>query len=316
MNKTFYINGGAGRVISAIPALEKFHYLNPNNDFKVLVAGWESLYYSHPLLQNRTFSINQKGVFDNFIRDNLLVVPEPYSRRSYYTQQKSLAEVFDEEINETNDHRDIIYPKLYLQKQEINSIQFLINDKKDQFKKDRTIVFQPYGSGISINNNRPSDTSVRSLDVDDYLKIVNRLSKDFLVIFFGEKQFIHPGDNVTWKPAEDLNVDLRFWMSCISQCDYFLGIDSVGQHIARSFDKPGTVVMGSTFENNVSYPDHFTIFRNEYSPVYEPIRISFSDCDFSQRSNDRLMDFSQEQLNSICQTVENNFKKVSNSKVW
>jgi len=61
MNKTFYINGGAGRVISAIPALEKFHYLNPNNDFKVLVAGWESLYYSHPLLQNRTFSINQKG---------------------------------------------------------------------------------------------------------------------------------------------------------------------------------------------------------------------------------------------------------------
>ena len=39
MNKTFIINGGAGRVISAIPALEKFHRKNPENDFKVLEIG-------------------------------------------------------------------------------------------------------------------------------------------------------------------------------------------------------------------------------------------------------------------------------------
>ena len=40
MNHTvFHIDGGAGRVIAAIPALLKFHKNNPNDDFKVLVGG-------------------------------------------------------------------------------------------------------------------------------------------------------------------------------------------------------------------------------------------------------------------------------------
>jgi len=56
-NTTFIITGGAGRVIAAVPALEKFARLNPDDDFKVLVYGWESLFWSHPLLQDRTFSI-------------------------------------------------------------------------------------------------------------------------------------------------------------------------------------------------------------------------------------------------------------------
>ena len=101
MNKTFIINGGAGRVVAAIPALEKFARWNPHNDFKIFVYGWESLFWSHPLLQARTYSIGQKGVFNDYIKNSELMIPEPYERRSYYSQSKSLAEVFDEEINNT-----------------------------------------------------------------------------------------------------------------------------------------------------------------------------------------------------------------------
>ena len=36
-NTTFVISGGAGRVVTAIPALEKYHRLNPDDDFKVLI---------------------------------------------------------------------------------------------------------------------------------------------------------------------------------------------------------------------------------------------------------------------------------------
>ena len=78
MNTTFVINGGAGRVIAAIPALEKFARLNPENDFKVLIYGWESLYWNHPVLQKRTFGAVGKGTFEMFIKDNELIVPEPY----------------------------------------------------------------------------------------------------------------------------------------------------------------------------------------------------------------------------------------------
>lgn len=296
MNKTFIINGGAGRVLAAIPALEKFHRLNPDNDFKVLIYGWESLYWSHPLLQSRTFSISQKGAFEQFIKPYDLMVPEPYDRRSYYTQQKSIAEAFDEEINNTDDHSDLGKPNLYLQKQEIFAMKSILEEQKKKANRDRVVVFQPYGSGLQIINNRPFDTSFRSLDVDDYLRVARKLSEKALVVFFGEQNFIHPGDSFTFKPALTLSPDLRFWMACISEADYFVGCDSVGQHIARAFDKPGTVFMGSTFEKNVSYPDYFNFVRNGKTPVYAPIRVSGMDGEFADRANDGLMDFTQEQL--------------------
>jgi len=93
--------------------------------------------------------------------------------------------------------------------------------------------------------------------------------------------------------------DLRFYMAMISQCDYFVGADSVGQHIARSFDKPGVVIMGSTFEKNVSYPDYFKIYRNGIKPTYNPIRIGGVDCEMADRANDQVMSFNDQQLLEI-----------------
>ena len=40
MNTTFLLSGGAGRIIAAIPALEKYHRLNPDDDFRVVIYGW------------------------------------------------------------------------------------------------------------------------------------------------------------------------------------------------------------------------------------------------------------------------------------
>lgn len=298
VNKTFVINGGAGRVITAIPALEKYARLNPDDDFRVLIYGWEQLYWGHPLLQSRTYGMGQKGVFDEFIKNNELLVPEPYDRRSYYTQQKSLAEAFDEEINKTNDHEDLGKPNLYTQTSEERAVQTILEKVKQEKRKDKIVVFQPYGSGIGMQHNRPYDGSQRSLDVDDYLKIAKKLSEHAVVVYFGPKEYIHPGDDFSFKPY-DLNPDLRFWMNCIQQCDYFVGCDSVGQHMARAFDKPGTIVMGSTFEKNVTYPDYFHIYRNGKKPTYSPIRIAGIDCEFADRANDKIMEFTPEQLKEI-----------------
>jgi ADP-heptose:LPS heptosyltransferase len=95
------------------------------------------------------------------------------------------------------------------------------------------------------------------------------------------------------------NIDLRFYMAMISQCDYFVGVDSVGQHMARAFNKPGLVIMGSTFEKNVTYPDHFKIYRNGVKPTYSPIRIGGIDCEFADRSNDGVMKFSEKEIREI-----------------
>lgn len=307
------ITGGAGRVIASIPALEKFHRLNPNDDFKVIVHGWESLFWSHPILQDRTFGIQQKGLFPLFIKDNNLVVPEPYHLRSYYTQQKSLAEAFDEEINSTDDHSDLTKPNLYIQNQEKNAVKFIINNAKHEKHLNKVVVFQPYGSGIGISNGRPFDASLRSLDVDDYIKIGKELSKHAVVVYFGPKEFTHPLDNFSLK-VNDMNPDLRMYMSLISECDYFVGCDSVGQHMARSFDKPGTVVMGSTFDKNVTYPDHFKIFRNKIAPVYNPIRIGGIDCEFADRCNNDIMTFSDEDINLLISGIVSDLKNIKGTE--
>jgi hypothetical protein len=302
MNKTF-INGGAGRVITAIPALEKFHRLNPDNDFRVIVHGWDSLYWSHPILQKRTVGVHQKDLFDCYLKDYDAVCPEPYYIHDYYNQQISLAEAFDRQINNTTDHSDLGIPKLYLSTYERNSIKRIIGEFKEIHKKNKVVVFQPYGSCMALMNGRPFDNTFRSLDVDDYLFMLENLDKDCLVFFFGQKELRHPGDTLT-PDLTNFNPDLRMYMALISECDYYIGCDSVGQHMARSFNKPGSVFMGSTFEKNVTYADHFRIFRKkDHAPMYSPIRFGGVETEFTDRLNDGIMNFSKEELKEFCNVI-------------
>jgi len=303
MSTTFLINGGAGRVISAVPALEKFARLNPNNDFRVLVFGWENLFWSHPLLQKRTFSANAKGVFDAYIRDNQLLCPEPYFVPGYYQQKLSLAEAFDEQINSTADHSDLTAPTLYLSTFEHVSIKRIIEELKKQHNKSKLVIYQPFGSSAVKNNNLVFDKSERSLYHDQYYKLSDKLGKDCLIVYFGLRDLRHPNDKSTVY-LDQFNPDLRMYMSLIKECDYFIGCDSVGQHIARAFDRPGAVIMGSTIEKNVSYSDHFRIFRKaDRDPVYDPIRINQVDSEFTQRENDGIMNFTDKEIEEFAAII-------------
>jgi hypothetical protein len=303
VNTTFVINGGAGRVLTAIPALEKFARLNPDNDFKVLVYGWENLYWNHPVLQKRTFGAVGKGTFDLFIKNNELIVPEPYLQHAYYNQHLSLAEAFDVDINKTNDHTDINKPNLYISTYEQINIRRIIAELKEQHKKNKLVIVQPYGSTMTMNNGRPFDTSHRSIDVDDYIRLISKIDKNALVVYFGNPEFRHPADDIT-PNLNHFNPDLRMFMSFISECDYFVGCDSVGQHMARAFNKPGSIIMGSTFEKNVSYPDHFRILRKKgFAPTYSPLRLPGVDGDFADRSNDGIMSFSETEINEFANII-------------
>jgi hypothetical protein len=304
MNTTFIINGGAGRVITAIPALEKYHKLNPNDDFRVIIHGWQDLYWSHPILQPRTVGIHQKNIFEEYVKNYNLICPEPYYIHDYYNQKISLAEAFDRQINNTIDHSDIGKPNLYISTYERQSVKRIINEFKEKHKKNKVVVFQPYGSTMTIMNNRPYDSSNRSIDVDDYLEIAKFLNdKDCLILFFGNKELRHPGDNFS-ADLTNFGSDLRMFMSLIAECDYFVGCDSVGQHMARAFDKPGTIFMGSTFEKNVSYDDHFKIIRKkDQLPVYSPIRLGGVESDFTDRLNDGIMNFTKEEIKESCQRI-------------
>ena len=308
--KVFHVDGGAGRVICALPALEKYAKKNPDKDFNIIVGGWDSLTYGNRLLQDKTYGMDTKGIFNLLIKQNQIIHPEPYLLWEYYNQKCSLVEGFDKIINETDDHSDLEPPKLYLNKMEEKSASNIIAQVESKQSKSITIVIQPFGRSARVDNGDIIDDSTRSIEANVYYKLVKKLSQKYNIILMAEGEFcqaVSQEDTISEKPQGDL----RMWAAVIEASDYFIGCDSLGQHMARAFDKPGSVIMGSTYAENVSYPDWFNIIENEdVSKTYSPIRACGFDSHLADRLNDRLMDFTDDQINEIYSNIAKHIKET------
>ena len=117
-------------------------------------------------------------------------------------------------------------------------------------------------------------------------------------------------DKARYKVARPQIDDQRIWASVINAADHFLGCDSMGQHIARAFDKTATIVTGSTCPVNISYPDHkdFDVIDvGEGRRIYSPIRISIDEV--RDRLNDEAMEMTKEQMNSVVASVKKRMGK-------
>ena len=67
MKKVIFINGGAGRVIASLPALEE---LDHRNELAGIVCeGGMEMFLGHPTLQSKAFDVNHKGLFEKRITD-------------------------------------------------------------------------------------------------------------------------------------------------------------------------------------------------------------------------------------------------------
>ena len=298
MTTVFYIDGGAGRVIAAIPALLKYHKLNPNKEWYIIIPAWDYLLWSIPELQDRTYGADTKGIWNNLIsKVDEIIAPEPYRLPAYFKQEISLVEAFDREINHSTDHSDLGVPKMQFNKSEEKWAANTIADIKTQQQKSKTVIIQPYGRGATLDRSDIVDTASRSLSPDAYITLVKKLAARYNMIFFGEAQFQISSDVYTSKLPN--TTDLRMWSALIDAADYFIGVDSVGQHMARATDTPGTVIFGSTFPINTSYPNFFQIIEKAGAKKYSPIRITGLDSIMADRANDRMADFTDTELDVI-----------------
>jgi len=310
-NTAFFINGGSGRVICSIPALEKFAEENPDNNFIIVCEGGTDFFKGHPLLHSKAYDIWHKNLFEDKLKDMELSSPEPYRVWEYYNQKASLSQAYDIAINNKG-VRDLPRPTLKLSKGELISGMQAIKEVKEKTKKDKVVVFQPFGRGVFERNGMISDFSGRSFEPQNTINIVNKLSKDYSVIVMTEIFLEFQRHGVSEPIAIPQNVDLRTWAGIIANADHFVGCDSVGQHIAYACGIPSTVVVGSTFKENVSYPncEDFTVLdMGEGARVYSPIRITVDE--FSDRVNEGLMGMNDKIEEIIVEEVH---KKLKSSK--
>jgi ADP-heptose:LPS heptosyltransferase len=276
-SKAFFINGGAGRVICSIPALEKYEQESGDKDFIIVCEGGTDLFKGHPTLDDRTYDHWHKNLFKEKIKDRDVVSPEPYLVWEYYNQACSLAQAFDIEINGKG-IRELPKPNLYLSKEELLHGRQVIGEIKKTLKKEKTIVFQPFGRGIQYIDESFVDPTSRSVEYRDVKILIRKLQEQgFAVIMMSEIKLDLREEKYKDDVAAPENVGLRQWAAIIKYADHFFGCDSVGQHLAYAMNKPTTVVLGSTYPINVSYPNIPTVNildMGEDSREYSPIRIT------------------------------------------
>ena len=126
-----------------------------------------------------------------------------------------------------------------------------------------------------------------------------KLAQRYNMVFFGEPAFQMKADTF----AANYTCDLRQWAALIAEADYFIGVDSVGQHMARAMGKPGTVIIGSTFAKNTTYTNYFNIIEKTGAKKYSPIRITGLDSMLANRVNEDSMKFSEKELNDIYTSI-------------
>lgn len=300
MKKAFFINGGAGRVLCSMPALE-WYKQNVDDDLLIVSEGWSELYLTNKVLRDCVYDVGHKNLFREKLIDREIVSPEPYRFNPYFTQQVNLIQAFDMIINDLSE-----IPKTKSVNLEINKVDQLygynfLSQVRNQYQKDKVVVFQPFGQGAVLEGAFVIDSSGRSFELRDIVRIIKDLSKEYAVVLM---------TNINIPTNEPLGAalpqaNLLQWMGIINACDYFLGCDSLGQHYANALDKPATVVIGSTFPENISYPDNkkFNIIDNgKDSRMFNPFRIA---PDFTaERNNEDLMILDDKTISNIVKSVK------------
>jgi hypothetical protein len=310
-SKAFFMNGGAGRVICSIPAFEK--YAETHDDFIIVCEGGTDFYKGHPVLHNKVFDTWHKGLFETEIKHRDCVSLEPYRLWEYYNQKCSLSQAFDILINGVENPRNLPKPTIVLNKTELLSGFNAVEEVKAVTGKDKILVVQPFGRSVEqIGNDFIADPSSRSFSLSSIVDIINELKRDYGVIIMSEIHFPleKDEDKGKYKVARPQIADMRLWTSIINASDHFLGCDSMGQHIARAFDKTATVVLGSTYPENISYPeckDFDIIDVAKDKRRYSPIRISIDD--EIDRYNDEAMEMNKEQIAQVISSVRKRMGK-------
>jgi ADP-heptose:LPS heptosyltransferase len=303
----FLINGGAGRVLCSIPALELYEQEHPEDDFIIVVEYFIDLFKGHPTLYKRCYDHHHRHLYEDKLKNMNVFFPECYHVWEYFNQQASISQAFDILLNKKG-VRELPVPTLVLSNDEAQGGAETVKTIKKDFQNKKAIVFQPFGRGSSLTpgsiNNDPQG---RSFSMADAVQIIRRLQRKYTVIVMSENQIDFKLFGIKEVVPQLTNMSLRRWMGIINAADYFLGCDSVGQHFAVSLDKKTTVVLGGTFKENVTYPNFKKINvvdLGEKNRMYAPIRLCSSE--IADTNNEKLMMLTEANLNKIIATIDQN----------
>ncbi len=310
MRKSFFINGGAGRVLCSLPGLE-WYQQNVDKDVVIIAEAWNELFLVNKNLRHNVWPLGAKGLWDK-IRDTELISPEPYRLNAYFNQRCNMIQAFDMLVNDLTEVPESKDINLDINKVDQIHGHSMCDKIKMQTGKEKIVVFQPFGSGAKQDGRFIFDSSGRSFELRDVYRIIDKLTEHYAVVIMSSIQ-LPPPEKPNASVVIPNETNLLQWMGIVNACDYFVGCDSMGQHYAHALNKPATVVIGSTFPENITYPgnkDFTVIDAGKEKRQYMPFRVTM---DWAlERDNEDLMIFEDDVFDEIISSVIKKLGKPKN----
>lgn len=227
------VDGGLGRVICAIPALQQ---LADKFELLVVSGGWLEAYKGSGLNVLPMNLPNQADLLDGY----RVIKPEPYWELSYRSGEHNLVEAFYLALYMDLPESDLPF------KTDTRSVGSLIKAPKP------ALMFQPFGSGGAADQ--------RSMYKSEIDAVVEKYKKEYSIFLVGcPDDMGYDKKDVTFVKDLKKAAFIRF----VQECTLFVGCDSSGLHIAAAAGVPHIVYLGPT--SGVKYYDKTSkIIRKGY----------------------------------------------------
>jgi len=275
------IDGGIGRVICSIPALETL----AKSRRVIVVTSYPEVFYNNPNIY-KVYSLNHAYLWEDVIRHGEFTHPEPYHHQAYYNQELHLMQVFN--LLLTGDAGTITTPNLFQTADEDTWAKNFIEERKRERQRS-VVLLQCFGSSAVLTNNTVQDNSKRSLP----LNVADAICRNTDYTYINVSHLTLDYPNV-WQHT----FTLRQIFSLVAHCDFIVGIDSFLLHVGNCFGKSGVAFFGGTYPQNLSYSQYQLVQRKGFPKNYIPNRFSgFVD------ENSGAMDFDNVEIGEIIRMI-------------
>ena len=265
MKKILHIDGGIGRVVCSLPAIEKYAQ---NNKDLIVMTPWPGVFKNNCCVDEvvDSWGMEQQNkassLWTKYISKNEYIKPEPYFDYNFYMEAHHIIESFNFLLNATV---ETAKPKFFLTNEEDNKAYNFIQRMKLSFQK--IVVMQPFGSSAKKIKDKLVDESYRSLELDFVYEMLRVFPGDWGILYLGDMPLKHHR-LLTIEPLSVRNI-----IALIKHCDAVITIDSVAQHIAYAYDKPTVVFWGASSFKNFGYSNFLNLKREGYPKKHLPLRV-------------------------------------------
>lgn len=211
------IDGGLGRVLCAIPALQE---LNKKHDLIVLTGGWEYAYSGSGLTVLPLGKPGLQTILDGYP----VVKPEPYWNLDYRAGKANLVEAFFAELNLTVPKGEVLpyNPDLRHMPASI-------------YSEKPILMIQPHGSG--------GEADSRSMTRKELVDVVNKYRQEYSVFIIGTEVELKFEDESV---QQIKNIAEPVFIRYMQIADLIVSCDSAGLHIAAAMGTPHVAYLSST----------------------------------------------------------------------